>query len=72
MDKDISEWEKRFDERFHLSCWNDGEYEKETVKAFIHSLLLADREKAIENLIEIPECSCGETDRIVEKLRKKL
>lgn len=40
-------WIKEFDERFHDNCWQDGEYEKESVKSFIRSLL-AEREGAIK------------------------
>lgn len=35
MTKQIKDWSKDFDERFHDNCWNDGEYDKTAVKDFI-------------------------------------
>jgi hypothetical protein len=30
----ITDIEKEFDERFHDTCWHDGEYDKKSVKSF--------------------------------------
>lgn len=45
--KDLME---EFDKRFHNSCWNSGEYEKDTVKSFIRKAYLAGLQAAEEVL----------------------